>query len=137
MAEARSYGLHTRPGLEYLRPAIHREPVGRVLISEPHADTAALLEIVLRRLGHEPVVHQGGVPALAGLDAAVIEPGDAAGLLAAETLAADGVPFVFTSIYSPSRALLATGPSAWLVKPFPLSALERALEQALATRAAT
>ncbi len=108
--------------------------MGRVLISEPHADIAALLEIVLRRLGHEPVAHQGGVPAHAGLDAAVIEPGDAAGLQAAQVLAAAGVPVVFTSIYSPVEILLELGPSTWLVKPYALSALERALEDALRTR---
>jgi hypothetical protein len=104
--------------------------MGRVLISEPHADVAALLEITLRRLGHEPVAHGGGIPAHAGLDAAVIEPGDASGRQAAEVLATHGVPLLFTSIYPPTRDLMALDPVAWLVKPFPLATLRRALEAA-------
>gem|GEM_PF-2259266 len=104
--------------------------MGRVLIAEPHADIAALLEIVVRRLGHEPVAHGGGIPAHAGLDAAVIEPGDAAGRQAAEVLHAHGIPLLFTSIYPPSRELLALEPVAWLVKPFPISKLGGAIEAA-------
>jgi hypothetical protein len=104
--------------------------MGRVLISEPHADVAALLELVVRRLGHEPVAHGGGAPAHAGLDAAVIEPGDAAGREAAEALSAHGVPLLFTSIYPPSHELMALEPVAWLVKPFPLSSLGRVIEAA-------
>jgi hypothetical protein len=105
--------------------------VGKVLIYEPHDDVAALLEIVLQRLGHEPVLHQDRITTAAGLDAAVIEPGDAAGQAVAFELAAHGVPLVFTSIYGPSRELLALEPVAWLVKPFPLRALENALAAAL------
>lgn len=104
--------------------------MGRVLISEPHADVAALLEIVVRRLGHEPVAHGGGIPVHAGLDAAVIEPGDASGRQAAEVLAAHDVPLLFTSIYPPTRELKALEPFVWLVKPFPLSSLVGALEAA-------
>lgn len=104
--------------------------MGRVLISEPHADVAALLEIAVRRLGHEPVAHGGGIPAHAGLDAAVIEPGDASGRQTAQVLAAHGVPLLFTSIYPPTRDLLMLDPVVWLVKPFALASLGRALEAA-------
>lgn len=104
--------------------------MGRVLISEPHADVAALLELAVRRLGHEPVAHSGGRPAHAGLDAAVIEPGDAAGRQVAEVLAAHGVPLLFASIYPPSRELMALDPVAWLVKPFSLASLGGAIEAA-------
>ncbi len=102
-----------------------------MLIYEPHDDVAALLEVALRRLGHEPVLLQGRITTAAGLDAAVIEPGDAAGRAAASELAARGVPLVFASIYGPSRDLLALEPVAWLVKPFPLRAFEAALGAAL------
>ena len=105
--------------------------MGKVLVHEPHADTAALLEIVLRRLGHQPVLQLDRIVTAAGLDAAVIEPGDAAGRVAAHELAAHGVPLVFTSIYGPTRDLLALQPVAWLVKPFPLLVLENALTAAL------
>jgi hypothetical protein len=42
------------------------------------------------------------------------------------------VPVLFTSIYPANETLLELKPAAYLVKPFPLYALERALELALA-----
>jgi len=106
--------------------------VARVLICEPHDDISALLELVVRRLGHEPVPFCGAAVDHIGVDAAVIEPGEADGLRLAQTLRAQNVPVLFTSIYPPNDNLLELRPSAYLVKPFPLYALERALEQALA-----
>lgn len=105
--------------------------MARVLICEPHDDISALLELVVRRLGHEPVPFGGGAVEHIGVDAAVIEPGDPEGLHLAQTLCAQKVPVLFTSIYPASELLLELGPAAYLVKPFPLYALERALEQAL------
>jgi len=105
--------------------------VARVLISEPHDDISALLELVVRRLGHEPVAFSGGAVEHIGVDAAVIEPGEADGLRLAKSLRAQNVPVLFTSIYPPSDSLLELCPSAYLVKPFPLYALERELEQVL------
>jgi len=105
--------------------------MARVLICEPHDDISALLELVVRRLGHEPVSFGGAAVEHAGVDAAVIEPGEPEGLHLAQTLRAQNVPVLFTSIYPPSEHLLGLGPAAYLVKPFPLYALERALEQAL------
>lgn len=66
-----------------------------------------------------------------GVDAAVIEPGEAEGLRLAQSLRAQDVPVLFTSIYPPTDNLLELRPAAYLVKPFPLYALELALEQAL------
>jgi CheY-like chemotaxis protein len=106
--------------------------MARVLICEPHDDIRALLELVVRRLGHEPVAGGGAALAHPGVDVAVIEPGEADGLQLARALREHGVPVLFTSIYPPSDDLLELGPVAYLVKPFPLSTLERALEQALA-----
>lgn len=107
--------------------------MARVLICEPHDDIRALLELVVRRLGHEPVAGSGPALAHAGVDVdvAVIEPGEADGLQLARALRAQGVPVIFTSIYPPSDDLLELSPAAYLVKPFPLSTLEGALEQAL------
>lgn len=105
--------------------------MARVLICEPHADISALLELVVRRLGHEPQLYTGGGIDHIGVDAAVIEPGEEAGLRLARSLRAQDVPVLFTSIYAPDSELTALAPSAYLVKPFPLYALERALEQAL------
>ena len=42
------------------------------------------------------------------------------------------MPVLFTSIYPADAEVLDLEPAAYLVKPFPLYALERALEAALA-----
>jgi DNA-binding response OmpR family regulator len=105
--------------------------VARILICEPHDDISALLELVVRRLGHEPVQFAGGEVDHIGIHAAVVEPGEAAALRVARGLRAQNVPVLFTSIYPPDADVLALEPAAYLVKPFPLYALERALKQAL------
>ena len=105
--------------------------MARVLICEPHDDISALLELVVRRLGHEPVLCADASVDHIGVDAAVIEPGEEAGLRAARKLREHGVPVLFTSIYPAEDETLDLEPSAYLVKPFPLYALERALERAL------
>ena len=105
--------------------------MARVLISEPHDDISALLELVVRRLGHEPVGSISGNVEHLGVQAAVIEPGEEVGVRIARTLRAQDVPVLFTSIYPADADLLDLKPAAYLVKPFPLYALERALEAAL------
>jgi hypothetical protein len=109
--------------------------VARVLICEPHDDISALLELVVRRLGHEPIAFVGGDVDHIGIDAAVIEPGEASALEVAKSLRGRNVPVLFTSIYPPDADMLGLQPAAYLVKPFPLYALERALESALAVAA--
>jgi len=107
--------------------------VARILIVEPHRDIRTLLEIVVTRLGHVPVVHDGTDREVAmDVDAAVIEPGEGAGLALAERLRSEGVGVVFTSIFPPAGEALLLEPVAYLVKPFPLYALEDALTAALA-----
>jgi DNA-binding response OmpR family regulator len=105
--------------------------VARVLICEPHDDISALLELVVRRLGHEPVTYHGAEASLVSVDVAVVEPGEPDGMRLARTLRARGVPVLFTSIFPPDSEKLELAPVAYLVKPFPLYALERALESAL------
>ena len=105
--------------------------MARVLICEPHDDISALLELVVRRLGHEPVPHVAGADAVE-IDAAVIEPGETDGFQLARRLRRRNVPVLFTSIYPPDNEVLDLAPAAYLVKPFPLYALERALGEALA-----
>jgi len=106
--------------------------MARVLICEPHDDIRALLELVVRRLGHEPETYRGPAVEQLGVDVAVIEPGELDGARLAEQLRAQNVPVLFTSIYPATAELLELCPAAYLVKPFPLYALERALTQALA-----
>jgi DNA-binding response OmpR family regulator len=107
--------------------------VARVLICEPHDDISALLELVVRRLGHEPATYdeKAGAADLSAFDAAVIEPGEERGLQLARALRTTNVPVLFTSIYPAESEVLALEPAAYLVKPFPLYALERALAAAL------
>jgi DNA-binding response OmpR family regulator len=107
--------------------------VARILIVEPHADIRALLELVVRRLGHEPVLHPDGDAGT--VDAAVIEPGEAPGLQLAGRLRERGVPLLFASIFPADHEVLALEPCAYLVKPFPLYSLEAALTLALAPAA--
>lgn len=105
--------------------------MARVLICEPHDDICALLEVVVRRLGHDPVLSMNGEEDGLPVDVAVIEPGEPIGMALARSLRAQGVPVLFTSIYPPDNEALGVGPAAYLVKPFPLYALERALQGAL------
>ena len=104
--------------------------MARILICEAHDDIGALLELVVRRLGHDPVTYAVG-DAVALVDAAVIEPGDPDALRVARELRERDVPVLFTSIYPPDDDLLELTPVTYLVKPFPLYALERALVAAL------
>lgn len=104
--------------------------MGRVLICEPHDDITTLLELVVRRLGHEPVSWPGDDPT-PSVDCAVIEPGEGAGMRLAHCLSAQGVPIIFASIFSADDEALALRPVSYLVKPFPLYTLERALVSVL------
>jgi two-component SAPR family response regulator len=67
----------------------------------------------------------------------VIEPGEASALAVARDLRSRNVPVLFTSIYPADAEVLELNPAAYLVKPFPLYALERALEAALAVTGLT
>jgi DNA-binding response OmpR family regulator len=109
--------------------------VARILIVEPHTDIRALLELVVRRLGHEPHVWDGSNLEPLHADAAVIEPGEGVGLALARRLRRLGVPVLFTSIFPADHDALELQPAAYLVKPFPLYALETALTAALEPRA--
>jgi hypothetical protein len=106
--------------------------VAKILIFEPHGDIRTLLEIVVTRLGHEPVVSAPPGDELATVDAAVIDPGEGDGLSIARHLRRKGVPVVFTSIFPAGPETLDLAPTAYLVKPFALYSLEQALVAAVA-----
>lgn len=109
--------------------------MARILIVEPHADIRALLEHVVRRLGHEAVYTDGNGGPIPDVDAAVIEPGDFAGMRLARHVRALGRPVVFTSIFAAEPEALELKPAAYFVKPFALHELEEALTAALAAPA--
>jgi DNA-binding response OmpR family regulator len=106
--------------------------VAKILIFEPHVDIRTLLAIVVTRLGHEPVVSARPGDELAHVDAAVIDPGEGDGLSLARHLRRKGVPVVFTSIFPAGPETLDLAPTAYLVKPFALYSLEKALVAAVA-----
>ena len=109
--------------------------MARILIVEPHAYIRRLLELVVLRLGHEPVVTSEGLPDPEEIDAGVIEPGDGSGLALARRLRARGCPIVLTSIFPAGAEARSLEPVAYLVKPFPLHKLERALASVLPSAA--
>jgi hypothetical protein len=104
--------------------------VARVLIFEPHDDIRALFELVVKRLGHEPVDGRVGGSAF---DAAVIEPGEPGGMRLAIKMRAQGTPLVLTSIFPADSATRGLEPAAYLVKPFPLYQFEHVLANVLET----
>jgi CheY-like chemotaxis protein len=104
----------------------------RILVCEPHAEVRALLGHVVERLGHEPVYatgRRGDVLPEGDVDVLILEPADPAALTAAESLRLEHeeLPIVCASIYPDSDAAERLRPLAYLVKPFGLSDLERAL----------
>jgi DNA-binding response OmpR family regulator len=106
--------------------------MARVLISEPHPDCRALLELVVRRVGHDPL----GLGELAESDdpgLLILEPASAEGLALAHRLRTrlEQLPIICTSIRPPSAATETLRPAAYLVKPFRLADLESAMATAL------
>ena len=108
-----------------------------ILVCEPHPEVRGLLTHVVRRLGHEAVFpgDNGAHPfGAVSADVLVMEPADPGALAAARNLRRrhEAVPIVCASIYPPSPETVRLEPVAYLVKPFPLRELERALSAAVA-----
>lgn len=103
---------------------------------EPNSEVRALLAHVVARLGHEPLFAETGPGDVLPPDADVllIEPADRRALSAAEVLRLRdaALPIVCTSIYPATREFHRLRPVAYLLKPFPLVELERALDAAVA-----
>ena len=95
--------------------------MARVLICEPHDDISALLELVVRRLGHEPVAFAGIEVDHIGIEAAVIEPGEAAALIVARKLRANDVPVIMLTARTQELEKvrgLSAGADDYVAKPF-------------------
>jgi len=113
----------------------------RILVIERHAEVRALLGHVVERLGHEPVYpagRRGDVLPEGDVDVLLLEPADPGALSAAEALRLrrEELPIVCTSIYPDSERARQLRPHAYLVKPFGLAELERALAMAVESIAA-
>jgi DNA-binding response OmpR family regulator len=112
--------------------------VARVLISEPHPDSRALFELVVRRTGHEPV----GLGELADREPPelmILEPASGEALAIARQLRRrlEDLPIICASIRPANGETAALRPAAYLVKPFRLAELEAALTSALGAPTAT
>jgi hypothetical protein len=110
--------------------------MARILISESHMEVERLLERMVARLGHEPVVV--GVPAARELecaDALVVEPAAPTGAVLAQAacIVNPSLPLVCASVAAPPPALIELGVvfAASLVKPFTLQQLGAAIDRAL------
>jgi two-component SAPR family response regulator len=102
------------------------------MICEPHAEVRGLLAHVVTRLGFEPVfadARSGGALADADVDVLLIEPADPTALSTARALRLRRreLPIICASIYPESPAAERLRPLAYLIKPFALVELERAV----------
>jgi DNA-binding response OmpR family regulator len=110
--------------------------MARILISEPHPEVRALLDHVVTRLGHDPA-HLGGPPGDGlpdgKIDVLLLEPVDPRSLAAAQVLRLRNqqLPIVCASIHPETGHTRRLRPCAYLVKPFALAELERALAAAV------
>ena len=104
----------------------------KVLVCEPHLEVRALLGHVVERLGHEAVFATGRRGELVldeEIDVVLLEPADRSALVAVERLRhrREELPIVCASIYPESEQVNRLRPLAYLLKPFGLAELERAL----------
>jgi CheY-like chemotaxis protein len=109
--------------------------MARILVCDPHPEVRALLGHVVSRLGHEPVYAGGGPGDVLpeDVDVILLEPADPRALGAAQVLRLrhEHLPIVCASIYPETANSRRLQPVAYLVKPFPLGELERALATAV------
>lgn len=101
------------------------------MICEPHAEVRALLGHVVHRLGYEPVYADARSATLAecDVDVLLIEPADPAAISTARAmrLRRRDLPIICASIYPGVQSAVRLRPLAYLMKPFALIELERAL----------
>jgi DNA-binding NtrC family response regulator len=106
--------------------------MARIFISESHEDVRRLLERMVARLGHEPVLVRAPTPAqLRSADVLLVEPAAPAGtaLTRAAHVANPTLPIICASVTAaPSEPGVVF--SASLVKPFTLEQLADAIERA-------
>jgi DNA-binding response OmpR family regulator len=105
----------------------------RVAIAEPDADIAALLTLVVERLGHRPVVASDRSRP-EDLDAFLLEPASSTGVALARELrrGRPGLPIVCISRLERSEEGVLLGPVRYLVKPVRLRELKTAVAEAVA-----
>ena len=109
--------------------------VARILIVDPADEVRELLARSVARLGHDPVVYDAAAERpLPDVDVAVVEPSAPSSVRLVEALRGRRpcLPVVCVSIKPRSADVAALAPTAYLLKPFHLRDLERALAAAIA-----
>lgn len=132
--------LASPPALGQSRSAMDSEGAragpraARVLIGEPFPEVRQLLERAVDHLGHEALTHEPGAagPPL-DVDVLVLEPSYEGGLALAQELRREnpGLSVICTCSETPGSDIRELAPVAYLVKPFALADLERALADAV------
>jgi CheY-like chemotaxis protein len=110
--------------------------MARILISEPHDDVRRLLERMVTRLGHEPIlVRVAAFEQLRGADALVVESAAPTGVVLAQAarIVNPALPLICASVEAPPTELADLGVAfaATLLKPFTAQQLGDAIEAAL------
>jgi DNA-binding response OmpR family regulator len=106
----------------------------RVLIGEPFPEVRQLLERAVDHLGHQPVAHEPGAGDLPpDVDVLVLEPTLEGGLELVRALREENpdLPVICACSEMPGADVRDLAPIAYLVKPFALTDLERALTDAV------
>jgi hypothetical protein len=113
--------------------------MARVLISEPHDDVRRMLERMVTRLGHEPMLVRVPAPEqLQVADVLVVEPAAPTGVVLAQAacIVNPSLPLICASVTAPPPELAELGVvfAAALVKPFTTEQLGVAIEETLRAR---
>jgi hypothetical protein len=102
----------------------------RILIAEPDDDVQTMLELMVRRLGYEPVApSELGVRPM--VDAVLLEPGWPLAHAVLDRFGDRIPPVICLSIYPPDARLAPVGTVAYLLKPAPTEVLAAALSKAV------
>ena len=101
----------------------------QILVHDVDPANLALLHAAVRHLGHEPAALD------AAPDAMVFDPAQGPSLEAALAARArqPRLPIVCVSHRRPTRAVAELAPAAYVMKPFTIGELRRAIDHALAT----
>ncbi|MGI8606152.1 MAG: hypothetical protein ACR2L0_03210 [Gaiellaceae bacterium] len=114
------------------------EHMATIMVADEHDEVQLLLSYVVARVGHTPVSWTAALgDVVLGFEALLVEPAYPGCFRYAQAVrnARPELPIVCVSIYPPTPEVSALGGVVHLLKPFSLSKLESALEQALAAPA--
>jgi CheY-like chemotaxis protein len=110
------------------------ELMATIMVADEHDEVQRLLSYMVARVGHTPAMWTAAQSdELHGFDALLLEPAFPGSFRYAQAVrsARPELPIVCASIYPPTPDVRALGCVVHLLKPFSLSELDSALEQAL------